>query len=114
MHFFLKQLVILLGFITHKVLINCVHMWANCLFPCFETKFFTCCQWLINCFNYNYLCNITLYLGGILYLNLILGNNNGFNNLTNLIQNLTSDVSTYKDEIINKIEVKVIIMIVME
>ena len=41
-----------------------------------------------------------------MYLNLILGNNNGFNNLTNLIQNLTSDVSTYKDEIISKIEVR--------
>merc|ERR1711879_170142 len=42
--------------------------------------------------------------GGILYLNMILGSNNGFSNLTNQIQNLTTNVSTYKDEIISKIE----------
>ena len=45
------------------------------------------------------------FIGGILYLNMILGSNNGFSNLTNQIQNLTTNVSTYKDEIISKIEV---------
>ena len=40
-----------------------------------------------------------------MYLNLVLGNQNGFRNLTTQIQNLTSDVDLYKEEIINKIEV---------
>ena len=40
-----------------------------------------------------------------MYLNLVLGNQNGFRNLTTQIQNLTSDVGFYRDEIISKIEV---------
>ena len=36
---------------------------------------------------------------------MVLGNNNGFNNLNSQIQNLTSDVNNYKDEILSKIEV---------
>ena len=40
-----------------------------------------------------------------MYLNLVLGNQNGFRNLTTQIQNLTSDVEVYREEIINKIEV---------
>ena len=36
---------------------------------------------------------------------MVLGNNNGFMNLTTQIQNLTSDVSQFRDEIISKIEV---------
>ena len=40
-----------------------------------------------------------------MYLNLVLGNQNGFRNLTTQIQNLTSDVGLYRDEIISKIEV---------
>ena len=40
-----------------------------------------------------------------MYINLVLGNQNGFRNLTTQIQNLTSDVEHYREEIINKIEV---------
>ena len=40
-----------------------------------------------------------------MYLNLVLGNQDGFRNLTTQIQNLTSDVDLYREEIINKIEV---------
>ena len=40
-----------------------------------------------------------------MYLNLVLGNQDGFRNLTTQIQNLTSDVELYREEIINKIEV---------
>ena len=43
-----------------------------------------------------------------MYLNLVLGNQNGFRNLTNQIQNLTSDVELYREEIINKIEVSLL------
>ena len=43
-----------------------------------------------------------------MYINLVLGNQNGFRNLTTQIQDLTSDVSLYKDEILNKIEVRFI------
>ena len=42
-----------------------------------------------------------------MYINLVLGNQNGFNNLSSQIQNLTSDVDLYREEIISKIEVKV-------
>ena len=41
-----------------------------------------------------------------MYLNLVLGNQDGFRNLTSQIQNLTSDVELYREEIINKIEVR--------
>ena len=37
---------------------------------------------------------------------MVLGSNVGFNNLTSQIKNLTSDVVQYRDEIINKIEVR--------
>ena len=40
-----------------------------------------------------------------MYVNLVLGNQNGFRNLTTQIQNLTSDVELYRNEIISKIEV---------
>ena len=46
------------------------------------------------------------YLGGLLYVNMVLGSNVGFNNLTTQIKNLTTDVVQYRDEIINKIEVR--------
>ena len=42
-----------------------------------------------------------------MYINLVLGNQNGFNNLSSQIQNLTSDVDLYREEIISKIEVKI-------
>ena len=50
-----------------------------------------------------------IFLGGLMYLNLVLGNQNGFKNLSSQIQNLTSDVDLYKEEIISKIEVKQIL-----
>ena len=37
---------------------------------------------------------------------MVLGSNVGFNNLTTQIKNLTTDVVQYRDEIINKIEVR--------
>ena len=43
-----------------------------------------------------------------MYINLVLGNQNGFRNLSTQIQDLTTDVSLYKDEILNKIEVSFI------
>ena len=43
--------------------------------------------------------------GGLLYLNMVLGNNQGFENLNFLIENMTSEMSHYRDEIISKIEV---------
>ena len=47
-----------------------------------------------------------------MYLNLVLGNQNGFRNLTTQIQNLTSDVGLYRDEIISKIEVSLICTVI--
>ena len=44
-------------------------------------------------------------LESILYLNMILGTQNGFNNLTSQIQTLDSNMSQFKSEIISKIEV---------
>ena len=46
-----------------------------------------------------------------MYLNLVLGNQNGFRNLSSQIQNLTSDVDLYREEIISKIEVKVLCIV---
>ena len=45
-----------------------------------------------------------------MYLNLVLGNQDGFRNLTTQIQNLTSDVELYREEIINKIEVSLLLL----
>ena len=45
------------------------------------------------------------FLGGLLYVNMVLGNNIGFNNITSQIHNLAVDVTQYGDEIIKKIEV---------
>ena len=61
--------------------------------------------WEVNLYVY-------LFLGSLLYLNLVLGNQNGFRNLTTQIQNLTSDVGLYRDEIISKIEVSFICTII--
>ena len=54
----------------------------------------------------NYQTHLFLFSGGILYLNNILGYQMGFSNITSQIQNLNSDVSQFKSEIISKIEVK--------
>ena len=43
-----------------------------------------------------------------MYLNLVVGNQSGFRNITSQIENLTSDVDIFKEEIINKIEVKIV------
>ena len=60
-------------------------------------------------FVFNHL-SLFIYLGGLMYLNLVLGNQDGFRNLTTQIQNLTSDVGLYRDEIISKIEVRIFCM----
>ena len=49
--------------------------------------------------------NYVLFLESLLYLNMILGTQAGFNNLTSQIQTLDSNMSQFKSEIISKIEV---------
>ena len=48
---------------------------------------------------------IMFCLESLLYLNMILGTQAGFNNLTSQIQTLDSNMSQFKSEIISKIEV---------
>ena len=48
---------------------------------------------------------IIIFAGGLLYLNMLLDNRSGFNNMTMQIQNLTSDLNSTKEEIFEKIKV---------
>ena len=45
--------------------------------------------------------------GGLMYINMLLDNRNGFSNITKQIQNLTMDVTSAKSEILEKIEVTI-------
>ena len=45
-----------------------------------------------------------LLLGGLMYLNMLLGNQNGFRNLTDQVNSLSDELHNNQDEVLQKFE----------